>query len=45
VGSVAAGLAAYCSVRFLMRFFETKTLWPFGVYCLVAGGLMLLRFA
>jgi len=45
VGSVAAGLAAYCSVRFLMRFFETKTLWPFGVYCLVAGALMLLRFA
>ena len=45
VGSLAAGLAAYCSVRFLMRFFETKTLWPFGVYCLVAGALMLLRFA
>jgi undecaprenyl-diphosphatase len=44
-GSVAAGAAAYASVRFLMRFFETNTLWPFGVYCLVAGGVMLLRFA
>src|SRR5207302_1098553 len=26
VGSIFAGLAAYASVRFLMRFFETQTL-------------------
>lgn len=44
-GSVAAGVAAYFSVRFLMRFFETKTLWPFAVYCLVAGGICVARFA
>jgi undecaprenyl-diphosphatase len=45
VGSIAAGLAAYASVRFLVRWFETKTLWPFGIYCLVVGGLCIIRFA
>lgn len=37
VGSIAAGVTSYLSVRFLVRWFETKTLWPFGIYCLVAG--------
>jgi len=36
-GSVAAGLTAYAAVRFLTRYFETRTLTPFGVYCLIAG--------
>src|SRR5439155_23150564 len=31
VGALCAGVAAYLSVRFLMRFFETRTLWPFAV--------------
>jgi undecaprenyl-diphosphatase len=44
VGSLVAGIAAYLSVRFLMRFFQTKTLWPFGLYCLVLGGLSIVRF-
>jgi len=44
-GSVAAGIAAYFSVRFLMRFFETQTLWPFAIYCLVVGGACIVRFA
>ena len=44
VGAVAAGLAAYVSVRFLMRFFETRTLWPFGVYCLVFGAICTVAF-
>ena len=44
VGSIFAGLAAYASVRFLMRFFETKTLWPFGIYCLVFGGICTIAF-
>jgi len=44
VGAVAAGIAAYVSVKFLMRFFETKTLWPFGIYCLVFGGICTLVF-
>ena len=44
VGAIAAGIAAYVSVRFLMRFFETKTLWPFGIYCLVFGAICTLVF-
>ena len=41
VGSIAAGLAAYVSVRFLTRFFRTRTLRPFAAYCLIAGALSL----
>jgi undecaprenyl-diphosphatase len=37
VGSLFAAAAAYLAVRFLMRFFETQTLKPFAVYCLVVG--------
>jgi undecaprenyl-diphosphatase len=36
-GSVLAGLGAYLSVRFLLRYVRTRTLTPFGVYCLIAG--------
>jgi undecaprenyl-diphosphatase len=36
-GSVVAGLAAYVSLRFLTRYFETRTLNPFAIYCVVAG--------
>lgn len=37
VGGVVAGIAAYFSVRFLTRYFETGRLDPFGIYCVVAG--------
>ena len=37
VGSICAGLMAYVSVAFLMRYFETRTLTPFAVYCFAAG--------
>jgi len=37
VGSVVSGVAAYLSVRFLMKYFQTRTLTPFAVYCLVFG--------
>ncbi len=37
LGSVLAGLGAYASVRFLVRYLRTRTLIPFGIYCLVAG--------
>jgi len=45
VGMLTAGLAAYLTVRFLTRYFQTKTLTPFAVYCLVAGALCTIRFA
>lgn len=44
-GTAAAGIAAYFSVRFLVRWFHTRTLWPFGIYSLVVGGLCIIRFA
>jgi undecaprenyl-diphosphatase len=37
VGSVLSGIGAYLSVRFLLRYLRTRTLTPFGVYCLIAG--------
>lgn len=43
-GSIAAGIAAYVSVRFLSRYFTSRTLMPFAAYSLVFGGLALLRF-
>jgi undecaprenyl-diphosphatase len=36
-GSVLSGVGAYLSVRFLVRYFQTRTLTPFGIYCLIAG--------
>ncbi len=44
VGSIVAGLAAYASVRFLSRYFATRTLRPFAVYCLVAGAVSTVWF-
>ena len=44
VGSVVAFVAAYFSVRFLTKFFHTRTLLPFAVYCLVAGAASIIRF-
>jgi undecaprenyl-diphosphatase len=36
-GSVVAGVAAHLLLRFLTRYFETRTLTPFAIYCLLAG--------
>ena len=38
-GSILSGLGAYVSVRFLVRYFQTRTLYPFAVYCFVFGVL------
>ncbi|WP_156690228.1 undecaprenyl-diphosphate phosphatase [Mycobacterium sp. Marseille-P9652] len=40
-GSVASFVAAYLAVRFLTRYFQTRTLTPFAVYCAVFGGASL----
>jgi undecaprenyl-diphosphatase len=37
VGSILSGIGAYISVRFLVRYFQTRTLTPFAIYCVVAG--------
>jgi undecaprenyl-diphosphatase len=45
VGALCSALTAYLSVRFLMRYFETRTLIPFAVYCLCAGTACAIYFA
>ena len=45
VGSIAALIAAYLSVRFLTRWFATRTLLPFAIYCLLVGVLAIARFS
>lgn len=45
VGSIVAGVAAYLSVRFLTRYFENRTLRPFGFYCLALGIFCIIRFS
>jgi undecaprenyl-diphosphatase len=40
-GSVASGICAYLAVRFLTRYFETRTLTPFAIYCVAAGAASL----
>ena len=45
VGSLFAAGSAYLAVRFLMRYFQTRTLIPFAVYCLVVGVSTAIYFA
>jgi undecaprenyl-diphosphatase len=45
VGALCAAVAAYITVRFLMRYFETRTLTPFGIYCVCAGTASAIYFA
>lgn len=37
VGGICAAITAYFSVRFLVKYFETKTLTPIAIYCMIAG--------
>jgi undecaprenyl-diphosphatase len=43
-GSVAAAATSLLAIVFLARWFRTRTLTPFAVYCLAAGLLSLIRF-
>ena len=45
VGALVAGLASYLSVKWLTRYFETRTLIPFAIYSLLAGTICIIRFA
>lgn len=41
VGGIVAGIAAYVSVAFLVRYFKENDLRPFGWYCLIFGAVCL----
>jgi undecaprenyl-diphosphatase len=45
VGALCSAVTAYLAIRFLMRFFETRTLVPFAVYCVAAGAACAIYFA
>ncbi len=42
LAAILAGITAYLSIRFLMRYFETKSLRPFGFYCIYLGLIVLI---
>jgi len=42
VGAVVAGIAAYFTVRYLDKYFRTRSLRPFGIYCVCFAVFMLL---
>jgi undecaprenyl-diphosphatase len=45
LGAVLAGVASYVSIKWLTRYFETRTLTPFALYSLIAGLICIIRFA
>ena len=45
VGALCAAVTAYLAIRFLMKYFETKTLTPFALYCAATGAASALYFA
>jgi undecaprenyl-diphosphatase len=45
VGAIAAALTTWAAVKFLLAYFETNRLSPFGVYCICAGIFCLAVFA
>jgi undecaprenyl-diphosphatase len=45
VAGLCAAVTTFFAVKFLLRYFETNRLTPFGVYCMAAGALCLVVFA
>jgi len=45
VGSIVSFICTYISVTFLVRWFKTRTLYPFAIYCLIAGIASIMRFS
>jgi undecaprenyl-diphosphatase len=45
VAALCAALTTFFAVKFLLRFFETNRLTPFGIYCIAAGTICTLIFA
>lgn len=43
-GAISAAIAAFISVKFLVKYFKTKTLIPFAIYCFFGGIIYSLYF-
>jgi undecaprenyl-diphosphatase len=44
VGAIAAALTTWAAVKFLLSYFESNRLSPFGIYCICAGIFCLILF-
>ncbi|MVU78052.1 undecaprenyl-diphosphatase [Nocardia sp. ET3-3] len=44
LGAVVSGTCSWLAVRYLERYFRTRTLLPFAAYCIIAGILSVIRF-
>jgi undecaprenyl-diphosphatase len=42
LGAICAAVAACVSIKILTRYFQTKTLTPFAIYCAATGLLSLI---
>jgi undecaprenyl-diphosphatase len=42
IAAIAAAITAVFTVHYLMRYFKTRTLTPFGIYCIVFGIAMVI---
>jgi undecaprenyl-diphosphatase len=45
VAAACAAIGAIVSVRYLLRYFKTRNLVPFGVYCIAFGAAMVIYIA
>jgi undecaprenyl-diphosphatase len=45
VAGLCAAVTTFFAVKFLLRYFQTNRLTPFGIYCMAAGTFCLLVFA
>lgn len=43
-GAIISGVTAFIAVRFMTKYFETKTLKPFALYCVIVGLILSLAF-
>jgi undecaprenyl-diphosphatase len=44
LGVIVCRIAPYLPMRVLLRWFQTRSLTPFAIYCLAAGILRIVRF-
>ncbi|MFI2283588.1 undecaprenyl-diphosphate phosphatase [Nocardia beijingensis] len=44
-GAIVSGVSSWLAVRFLERYFQTRTLLPFATYCIAAGTLSVVHFS
>ena len=42
IGFVAAAVTGYLAIRFLLRHLQRHSLYPFAIYCWVAGAVSLI---